>query len=359
MRIVFVSWRDLANPQAGGSEVVIDRLATGLIARGHQVALLCGGPVHKRQYEVVDIGGTYGQYLRAPLAHWHRFRDWDLLVDVENGLPYFSPLWRRAPKMLLVHHIHTDQWAQRFPGPLAGCLRFTEAKLMPLVYRNTPYVAISPSTAASIEALGVPASQIRLLAEPGVDMPSVKVAESEEPLFVCLGRLVPHKRVDILLRVWDEVRLLIGGQLVVIGDGPVRQELETLAGPGVVFTGKVTDEEKWRLLGRAWLLLHSAHHEGWGMVILEAAAAGTPSIGFDVAGVRDAIEDGTTGVLVHSEEELATRWLELAQEPGMRAQLGLRARHRAEVTSWDRTIDHFVLLLEDEVKASRPRRTSR
>jgi glycosyltransferase involved in cell wall biosynthesis len=121
----------------------------------------------------------------------------------------------------------------------------------------------------------------------------------------------------------------------------------------------VTDEEKWRLLGRAWLLLHSAHHEGWGMVILEAAAAGTPSIGFDVAGVRDAIEVGTTGVLVHSEEELATRWLELAQEPGMRAQLGLRARHRAEVTSWDRTIDHFVLLLEDEVKASRPRRTSR
>ena len=359
MRIVFVSWRDLANTQAGGSEVLFDRLAVGLTARGHQVALLCGGPVGKRPYEVVDIGGTYSQYLRAPVDYWRRFRQWDLLVDVENGLPYFSPLWRLAPKMLLVHHIHTDQWAQRFPGPLAACFRFAEAKLMPLVYRGTPFIAISPSTAASIAALGVPRHQIRLLSELGVDMPALERAESEEPLFVCLGRLVPHKRVDLLLRVWKDVRRVTGGRLVVIGDGPERQALELQAGPGVDFLGRVTDDEKWQLLGKAWFLLHSAQHEGWGMVIIEAAAAGTPSIGFDVAGVRDAISDGTTGILVHSEQELATRWIELVEQTEIRAQMGRMARRKAAETTWDRSIDHFERLLAGELSASRAGRTSR
>ena len=49
-RILFVAWRDLANPRAGGSEVLVDRLAEGMIARGDRVSLLCGGPVAPRQY---------------------------------------------------------------------------------------------------------------------------------------------------------------------------------------------------------------------------------------------------------------------------------------------------------------------
>lgn len=60
---------------------------------------------------------------------------------------------------------------------------------------------------------------------------------------------MPQKRVDLLLRVWNDARRVTGGKLVVIGDGPMRQELEMKAGPGVEFAGKVTEEEKWRLLG--------------------------------------------------------------------------------------------------------------
>src|SRR4051812_29638678 len=61
--ILFVAWRDLANRRAGGSEILVDRLASGMLARGHRVTLLCGGPVAERPYHVARNGGTYSQFL--------------------------------------------------------------------------------------------------------------------------------------------------------------------------------------------------------------------------------------------------------------------------------------------------------
>ena len=249
---------------------------------GHEVTHLCGGPVQERPYPVTDLGGTFTQYARAPLAHHRTFREWDLLVDTENGLPYFAPLWRKKPILALVHHVHGDQWDQRFPPALAAVGRFTEARVMPLVYRGVSFVANSPSTASALASIGVDPGRVHVV-YPGVDPPAVTgVARSPEPLFVCVGRLMPHKRVDLLLRVWEQVEPVVGGRLVVIGDGPERASLESVAGRGVIFAGRVGEVEKWRWLGQAWGLVHPAQHEGWGIVITEAALVGTPSIGFDV-----------------------------------------------------------------------------
>jgi glycosyltransferase involved in cell wall biosynthesis len=346
MRIAFLSWRDLANDLAGGSEIFIDRLAVELMGMGHEVAHLCGGPVGERAYPVTDLGGTFLQYARAPLAHHRTVREWDLLVDTENGLPYFSPLWRRKPILALVHHVHRDQWDQRFPPALAAVGRFTEARIMPLVYRRVPFVANSPSTQSALESIGVDPGRIHIV-HPGVDPPAVTgVARSEEPLFVCAGRLMPHKRVDLLLRVWDRVQPVVGGTLVVLGDGPERSSLQAAAGTGVVFAGRVDEQEKWRLLGQAWGLVHSAQHEGWGIVITEAALVGTPSIGFDVPGVRDAIVDGQTGILVDSEDELARRWIELATDRSQRQRLSDGAQRHSALFGWAKVARDFEAVAE-------------
>src|SRR5258708_29267362 len=95
--VLFVAWRDLANPRAGGSEGLVDRLADGMTARGDRVALLCGGPTAARRYQVIPSGGSYTQFLRAPLAYQRRLRDCDLVVEVCNGMPFFAPLWARRP----------------------------------------------------------------------------------------------------------------------------------------------------------------------------------------------------------------------------------------------------------------------
>lgn len=341
MKVVFAGWRDLAHPQAGGAEVLVDRLATGMLERGHEVALMCGGPVAEHPYPVVDLGGTYTQYLRAPVEHRRRFADWDLLVDTENGVPFFSPLWRSAPILCLVHHVHTEQWAHRFPAPIAALGRETERRVMPRVYRRTPFVAVSPSTATALAGIGVHPDDITVASLNGVATCPVEVAPDPEPLFVTLGRLVPHKRIDLLLSCWPEVRRRTGGRLVIVGDGPERRRLEALAGEGVELVGKIDDDQKWELLSRAWVLAHPALHEGWGAVILEAASAGTPAVGFDVPGVRDAIVDGRTGLLATSAEEFTARLVELAGEPRRLQALGQRARDHAARFGWERSVDEF------------------
>ena len=163
MRILFLSWRDLAHPQAGGSEYVVDRLAHGLRADGHEVALVCGGPVGTPGYAVHDAGGTYSQYLRLPFVASRRFRHPDVVIDVENGIPYFSPVWQRAPVVCLVHHVHVDQWRMYFPGPLAWVGRFLERRVMPRVYRRCTFIAVSASTAADLVAIGVDPERIRTI----------------------------------------------------------------------------------------------------------------------------------------------------------------------------------------------------
>jgi glycosyltransferase involved in cell wall biosynthesis len=304
-----------------------------------------------RRYEVFNLGGTFSQYAKAPLVHHRTVRDWDLLVDVENGLPYFSPLWRRKPIVALLLHVHTDQWALRFPAPLAAVGRFTEAEIMPRVYRRVPFVAISESTADSLVDIGVDRDRIRILS-PGVDAPAVTtVQRSVEPLFICAGRLVPHKRIDLLLRAWERVRSVVGGRLVVVGDGPDRAPLEVLAGEGVEFVGKIGEEDKWRLFGEAWFLLHTAQHEGWGIVIIEAGTMGTPSLGFDVPGVRDSIVDGVSGLLADSEDDLVRRWIELANDQALREKLGEGARQYSARFRWDEVAKEFAAIASDVVES--------
>lgn len=356
MHIAFLSWRDLANPQAGGSELLLDRLAVGCLERGHTTALFCGGPIasEARAYPVHQIGGTYTQYLRAPMAFLGRSRQrWDLVVDVENGIPYFAPLWRRAPVLCLVHHVHGDQWRQRFPAPLARIGSEIERRGMPLAYRRTLFAAGSPSTAAALAALGIDKSRIRVIFN-GVSMPQnmPPLGESSEPLFVALGRLVPHKRIDLLLRAWELVRPVVGGRLIVAGAGPEGDRLMKLAGADVEFRGYIDDEEKQRLLTDAWLLVHPAMHEGWGIVVLEAAVRGTPTLGFDVPGVRDAVVDGETGVLVRTEQDLAAEWLALAGDGPRRHELGAMAQKRSVSFSWDSTVEMFLAIAKEAVSGS-------
>jgi glycosyltransferase involved in cell wall biosynthesis len=349
-RIVFVSWRDLAHPQSGGSEVLIDRLACGCQERGHEVALMCGAPTGPRRYDVVALGGTYAQYLRAPLRYTRRFRGWDVLVDNENGIPFFSPLWRRGPVVCLVHHVHSDQWRLRFPRPVAAVGRTLEGQAMPAVYRRSLFLCVSRSTAAAVTRLGVAPERIRVLpmgADPGDPAPT---GRSTTPLFVALGRLVPHKRLDLLLAIWERVRPRVGGRLVVVGDGPERQRIERLAGDGVELRGRVPEAEKRALLREAWLLVHAAMHEGWGIVVCEAAAVGTPTLAFDAPGVRDAIRDGATGVLATCADDFARQWIALSHDAERRTLLGDAARRQVERVPWSGTIDAFLEVLDDAVE---------
>jgi glycosyltransferase involved in cell wall biosynthesis len=348
--VVFVSWRDLANPLAGGSELLVHQLASGLAERGYDVALLCGGPVEeKSRYRVVDAGGIYSQYLRAPLEYQRSFRSSDLVVEICNGMPFLAPLWRHRPTLCLVNHVHTDQWSSRFNPFVAALGRNVESRLMPWAQRKNLVVTISESSRSSLLGIGIPEERIRMIPQ-GVAEPPPPCEKSAAPHFVAVGRLVGYKRVDLLLDMWKSVRRQTGGTLTIIGDGPARARLEDMHVDGVTFVGFVREAEKHRLMSEAWLLLHPASWEGWGLVITEAAVRGTPTVGFDVPGVRDAVVNFETGLLSSDTDAFMRNWIELARNEELREQFalagvkrGLSAPVGATVSSFERVAAEAVL----------------
>lgn len=357
MRILIVSWKDVANPLPGGSEVLVDRLAQGLHERGHDVTLLCGGPVGEHDYAVLDAGSRLGQFFSDPFVARRHFGDVDVVVDVCNGLPFWSPLWSRAPVVSLVNHIHRGMWREWFSPAVAWAGHALETKVMPRVYRKRLVVAVSRSTADDLVRLGLPEHNIRVVHN-GVDLHEHAAERAIEPSFVAVGRLVPHKRFDLMLRAWARVRPHTGGTLTVAGEGPLRAELERSAPPGTRFTGHVSDHEKRELLTEAWALVQPSRLEGWGLVVMEAAACATPTIGFDVPGTRDAVVHDETGLLVHTEDELVDAWIALTRDHEHRRVLAKGARRRAEHFSWDRTVGEFEAVLGEAVAAApvRPKR---
>jgi len=350
-RLLFVAWRDVANPRAGGSEVLVDQLATGMTARGDHVTLLCGGPAATHSYAVVRSGGTHSQFVRAPIAYSRQLRDSDLVVEVCNGLPFLTPAWCRRPQICLVNHVHTDLWRMMFPRLVAAAGCFAERKLMPWAHRDNLFLTVSNSTAEALREIGVDDHRIRQICN-GVVQPDPPTPRSPEPLFLALGRLAEYKRIDLLLKLWDRVRQVVGGKLIIAGDGPDRARLQALAGPDVIFTGRVSEEEKHRLLCSAWLLLHPALIEGWGIVVAEAAIRGTAAVGFNVPGLRDSVVAGETGVLATTEGQFASAWASLALDHDRRAAMGEAARVRAERLHWSAAVSGFAAVADEAIARS-------
>jgi glycosyltransferase involved in cell wall biosynthesis len=346
--IVIVAWRDLASPQAGGSELLVDQLASGMVDRGHKVTLLCGGRVGERPYQVVRSGGRYSQFMLAPWAFRRRVPHCDVVVEVCNGLPYLAPLWCNRPVVCLVNHVHTELWPLRYPAPISTFGRFAEQVVMPKVHSDSLFLTVSSSSANDLAKIGVRTDRIRMLHN-GVDPAPPPTPRSPTPLFLALGRIVEYKRLDLLLSLWERVRPVTGGELVIAGDGPDRERLERLAGAGVRFTGRVSEAEKHQLLSAAWLLVHPAAMEGWGLVVAEAAARSTPTIGFDVPGLRDSVVDGQTGTLAGSAGRFASAWASLALHHSRRAAMGEQARRLAAKLRWSTAVDRFANVLEEAI----------
>ncbi len=314
------------------------------------------GGTPRHDYRVVSAGGDLGHYLRARSAFHRRVGACDLLVEVCNGMPYLAPLWHRGPTLCLVNHVHTDLWRMRFGGPLAPAARLgrrLEHWALAGAQRRNLLVAVSPSTAHALRAIGVERERIRVVHN-GVEEPGPRAPRSPEPLFVAMGRLVEYKRIDLLLRLWERVRPVTGGRLVIVGDGPERARLEQLAGPGVEFAGHVSEAEKHRLLCAAWLLLHPSAVEGWGLVVTEAAARETPAIAFDVPGLRDSVADGETGVLARGESSFAAAWCALALSSHRRELMGKAARDRAAQYRWKHTVRQFRAVAAEAVRGRTP-----
>ncbi len=351
MKILLLCWRDTTHPQGGGSERYLERVGEYLAAQGHEVvyrtAKHTDAPRRSRRggvrYE--RAGGKYGVYILAPLSAW-RHRP-DVIVDTQNGIPFFARAYSGAETVLLTHHCHKEQWP--VAGPLVGRFGwFLESRVAPRVYRGARYVTVSEASREDLVGLGVDAGDITIV-ENGVDpLPGeIPVLPRDGRLHaVTLSRLVPHKRIEHAI---DAVAGMDGVVLDIIGSGWWEDKLREYAEPHggkVVFHGHVNEAHKHALLARADLHLMPSTKEGWGIAVTEAAQHGVPTVGYRGAGgLRDSVVDGVTGQLVDSEGEFVEVTRALLDDAPRRAALGRAARERAAEFSWQRTGRAFARIL--------------
>ncbi|MDC5695868.1 glycosyltransferase family 4 protein [Intrasporangium calvum] len=365
MRIAFLNWRDLTHPEGGGAERYAQTICTGLAQLGHDVVLFCaahpGAPASESLdgYRVVRAGGRLSVYPRALSAMLREARSrgrFDVIIDTQNGLPFWSPLVTRGPVIALVHHVHREQWPVVLGPILARVGWLIESRIAPALYRGRPYVTVSQRSRDELVDLGVAADDIHVIHN-GTSRPlALATAKDRDPTLVVLGRLVPHKRVelavDVVARLRDEFPRL---QLRVVGDGWWRSAIERHAAEAGVsdqvhVLGYVDEITKHRELARAWVALAPSAKEGWGLNVVEAASHGVPTIAHHGAGgLSESILDGQTGVLVHESADLAAAAAQLLHDHAERARLGEAARHRALGYTWNASVARWHDLLQSVV----------
>lgn len=368
--VLMLVWRDTGHPEGGGSEVYAEQVADGLSSRGYHVTYLTaaypGAPAAQTRasgVRVVRRGGRIGVYAAAAWAvRRGTVAAPDIIVETQNGVPYLARLWApRTPGIVLVHHVHREQWGVVFGPLLARIGWWVESRLAPWVNRARRYVAVSQVTRGELVGLGVDAARIEVIHNGTIPPPAADGRRSPTPLLLVMGRLVPHKRIEIAIEVLDRLRTRFPTlRLAIVGRGwwadVVRQEVQRRElSDRVDLPGYVSDAERHAWYARAWLNLVPSIKEGWGLVVVEAARHATPTVAFDgTGGVTESIIHGQTGILAGADDidDFTAVVAGLLTDRSARDRLGDRAREHATRFTWQSTVDAWDTLIRSELDRS-------
>lgn len=357
--VAFLSWRDTQNPEGGGAERYLEKVAAGLVERGCSVTIFCAAYAGAPPDEVVDgvryvrRGGKLSVYLQGMRAlRRGDLGPVDLVVDVQNGLPFFSRLVTRKPVVVLVHHVHREQWPVVYPGLSGRVGWWIERRFAPFLYRRSQYVAVSRATRTELGALGVSERRVAVVHNGTDPIVPVALGKAAAPTLAVVGRLVPHKQVEHAIDAALTLREEFPGlRLEVVGSGWWEANLheyaaERGAGDTVVFHGHVTEEEKHAIYERAWALVLPSLKEGWGLVIGEAGMHATPTVAYRSAGgTLESVAAGMSGLLVDDQAELTDAVRSVLADDALRARLGDGARAMSHAYTWGHAQESFALVV--------------
>jgi glycosyltransferase involved in cell wall biosynthesis len=364
MRILIFTWRDIKHPLAGGSELYFHEFAKRWVSWGHEVIWISGGWKNCGEEEVIDgikimrVGGEKSLYFLAPLKYISLKNKPDVIIDNENGIPFFSPFFSRKKKILHIHHVHHDVWEietkdkslkERFLGFIGYTL---EARIMPLIYKKTPIITLSHSSAKEIK--NKISKNIMGLVNPGINFVKYKkYKKNKNPGLLFLNRIKRYKGVETLLRATEILNKKIKNlDVFIAGVGDDLKEMEEFSEKrnfkNVCFLGRISEEKKYELMQKSWIFINPSFKEGWGIVNIEAGYFGLPVIGSRVSGIKDSIIDGKTGLLFEygNPKDLAEKIIFLINRKNERKVMGNYGKKWAAKFDWDVKAKEYLGLLK-------------
>ena len=346
-RVHVLAWRDLDDPDAGGSEVHADEFMRRWADLGlevlHRTSAAVGLPATARRngYDVVRRGSRYTVFPRTIVSELTRCMGrYDALVEIWNGVPWFSPLWCRKPHITMLHHVHGPMWEQILPGPLANFGRILEARIAPPFYRRSLTVTPSEATREELLELGFRPQRVRAFPNGVDDFFSPGGERTPNPSLLAVGRLAPVKRFELVVDAAVAARRRVPGlTLSIIGEGPLKDDLQARidsvgAGDWIRLVGHLDRHDLVAEYRRAWLIVSGSLAEGWGLSLTEGAACGTPCVATNIRGHRSSVVDGVTGVLAEP-EGLAAAITDVLTDDTRRTALADAALARARTLTWE------------------------
>jgi len=357
MKILIFNWRDVKNPSGGGAERYTHEIFKR-IAKNHEVTLFTSEFPNCKKVEIADkikivrAGGKYSVYVKAKEYYKKYFskEGYDVIVDEINTRPFLTPKFVKEPVIALIHQLCREFWFYETPFPINFLGYYYLEKTWLKNYVNIPTITVSESTKKDLLDLWFKRVHI---VHNGVNVKPLKKIprKSKHPTIIYVGRMKKAKKPQDVIKAFEIVEKKIGdAELWMVGDGYLRKKLEKKACEKIKFFGYVDEKTKNDLMKGAWVMAVPGIREGWGQVVTDANALGTPAIGYNVPGLRDSVKNGFNGLLVKPDPKgLADEIIKVLKEKKLRKELSRNAIKWAKRFSWDKSAEEFMKVIESVV----------
>lgn len=367
MNILVFSWRDLKHPLAGGAEQVMHEHMKGWLKAGHSVTFLASFINNLPSEETIDgvkiirDGHQYlGVQIKAFLYYLQNKNKFDLVVDQFHGLPFFTPLYVKKPKLAVLQEVAKEVWFKNpfmFPLNLAvGLIGYVLEPSIFWFYRNTDFMVGSNSAKDDLIKFGIKSKSITIVPH-GVIVPSIipKHQTSIPRIITYFGPLTADKGIMDALKTFSILNSLGDYNFSIIGRAEtnsfyqkVMRRVDSLKlRRKVRFYNRPSDEEKFEILAKTYLFINPSIREGWGLVNIEANVVGTPVIAYPSQGLIDSVNDGVSGIITRKStpEALANEIEKLTRDNGRYERLSYGAKKWATNFNWDRSKNMSLVLI--------------
>ncbi len=350
----------------GGAEVFTREVASRWAKYGHDVTLFtseftgCKKEEISEGVKIVRSGGRLLVYHKAKSFYQkeNKISSFDVVIDEINTRPFFAPnfVQQKTKVIALIHQLAREYWFYETPFPFSYLGYYYLENRWLRQYIKVPTVTVSESTRFDLTELGF--KDICVVPE-GLGFSPVENTPNKEfkPIIVFAGRLKRTKRPDHAIKAFNLVREKVPeAQLWIIGAGPLRSQLDRMAGEGVTFFGSLSNFNRRNLIKKSSVLINPGLREGWGLNVIEANALGIPAVAYNVPGLCDSIRDNDTGLLVKNGdfENLAETIVGVLRDQELLKRLGRSALEYSKGFSWDKTAIEFNDFIERSILSTGP-----
>jgi glycosyltransferase involved in cell wall biosynthesis len=315
MKILWMTWKDLLHPQAGGAELINEEIAKRLARDGHEVTLLvssfpgCKDEEQRDGYRIVRMGNRYSVYWKAYRYYKKNLVGWaDLVIDEMNTIPFFCKFYVQERNILLAYQLCREIWFYQIFFPL-NIIGYLIEPIYLWLLSDRFVITESESAKKDMQRFGFRKEKIQVMPVGIKEVPVeslVGIEKYSEPTLLSLGAIRAMKKTLDQIEAFEIAKEKIPNLKLKIAGGISgnygRRFLQRIGSSrfskDIEYLGRVDAKTKIEVMQKSHFILVTSVKEGWGLIVTEANGQGTPAVVYDVDGLRDSVRHQETGMLV-------------------------------------------------------------